>query len=261
MIDARHPDIETLYRCARETNELLPRVRALIPETATTPPSSTGGQRGRRSAAPTPWNDTFALLAYSIADDARRHEAALTLRLSFTAKFRAGTDDITHEVIGRLPVLLDHAREKLPDDDGVEDIARDLTRWPRECRRVLDELREDEQPWTTAPGDLRCPFCDGRLELAPGWSHSPETADVICRSCHDEQGRWRRWAPSIWTGLVVTEAEQYMSVEEAAHMLGISPNAVAARAYRGEWRRVGNGRNTRYDATDVRASKGTDAIA
>lgn len=86
-------------------------------------------------------------------------------------------------------MLIDHA---IAAGHNVTDAAHDLTAWPVRIRAIFDEARPDEQPWTKAPGGLKCPHCERRLELAPGWRDRPENADVVCRSCRDDEGRWYR---------------------------------------------------------------------
>lgn len=191
-----------LYAHARDlTTNLLPRVRALIPHTSNKIDESQIG--GRADVHRIPWNGPAANLALDIAATARRHETALTLLLFQRAKFRGMTDRDVDDAINRLPVLVDHA---VAQDHGenpvVADTVKDLHRWGRQCRRLLDEARDDETPWTKAPGDLRCPWCDNRLELAPGWQHAPEGADVMCRRCVDARGAWLRWPPTAWLAVL-----------------------------------------------------------
>ena len=254
---------------ATETIELLPRVRALIPATGTRPADQQPGRRGRASASPTPWNDAFALLALSIADDARRHESALTLACFGHATYRPATDEITDEVITRLPDLIHHADQTL-DDPGVADIATDLASWPRRLRAALGELRDDELPWTKAPGDLRCPHCDRRLRLAPGWTEQRDasgniSSDVWCLRCRDDDGNHLRWAPSQWTGKVLAAPTTWVTAAEAAALLDLPVSTVRVRAHRQGWRRTGTGKHVRYHRDDALSTSNTtttgDAVA
>jgi len=266
-------DIEDLYTAARDTNTLLPRVMAHVPDTGTVVESQIGSH-GKAPAAPLPWNDTFAMCGYGIRDDARRHETNLTLKLYRKAKFRPGTDEHVREAITRLPILIAHARDTLPDIDqpDVETIARDLAAWPRRCRHVLDELLPDEQPWTKAPGDLCCPYCDHRLELAPGWSQSPANADLVCRRCRTEDGGFQRWAPTQWTGHVLgtdpgptvdEDGVELVTAVEAATRCGVPAGTVRVWDHRGQV--VAVGRNRRgaklYRITDLQQRAERSEIA
>lgn len=242
-------EIETLYEAARDTNTLLPRVMTHIPDTATVVESQIGSH-GKAPAAPLPWNDTFAMCGYSIRDDARRHETNLTLKLYRKARFRPGTDAHVREAITRLPILIAHARDTLPEQDqaDVEVIARDLAGWPRRCRAVLDELLPDEQPWTKAPANLCCPFCEHRLELAPGWSRSPANADLVCRRCKTDDGGFQRWAPTQWTGMVLgtdpgptvdEDGVELVTARQAATRCGVAAGTVRVWDHRGHIVAVG----------------------
>lgn len=190
--------IETLYDHARTLQTLYPRLCAAV----TTP--SDGGTVDPDTPKQTkfvyeiPWNTPAADLKYSIHADARRYETALNVHLFGRAKYRGPSDDNTLAAINRLPVLIDHARAKKVDNHDVTDAERLLASWPRQIRLLFDEALPGEAPWTKAPGDLRCPHCDNRLELQPGWQHHPEQADVICRHCRDDTGQMLRWAPTTW---------------------------------------------------------------
>ena len=52
---------------------------------------------------------------------------------------------------------------------------------------------------------------------------------------------------------------RYITVAHAAKMLETTEAGVKMRASRGKWRRVGTGRDVRYDVDDVRAAAGIDA--
>ncbi|XBH23076.1 hypothetical protein V5R04_07675 [Jonesiaceae bacterium BS-20] len=103
-----------------------------------------------------PWNGPTADSKHSIHADARHYETALIVTLFGRAKFRGLSDDNMLRANGRL---------------------------------LFDEALPGEQPWTEVPGDLRCPHCNNRLELQPGWQHHPEQTDVCCRRCKDESGQ------------------------------------------------------------------------
>lgn len=186
-------DIEKLYTSARElTTDLLPRLAQLIPEKNTIL-ESTIGSHGKHATAPTPWNDTAAMLYYEIHGDARRYESLLTIRLFGTAKYRPGTDEHTTECINRLPVLIAHGEAAgLPDLD-LNDPTHALANWPAQVRRLLDEQRPGEEPTMRVPGDARCPHCSNPLTLAPGWKALEHNATAICRTCRDDNGHNLTW--------------------------------------------------------------------
>ncbi|SNS43459.1 hypothetical protein SAMN06309944_0241 [Micrococcales bacterium KH10] len=196
--------IEQLYQAAREltTTDLLPRLKALIAETSS-PNTSDTHRFKKQPSSPAPWNDAAAGLYYTIHGDARRFETLLSVRLFGRARFRPGADNQTVEAIGRLPVLIAHGYERGLDPDlDLADPTNALLSWPRQIRAMLDAALPGEEPWTTAPGDLRCPHCDNRLHLEPGWTAHPDTADVICRHCRDDNGKHLRWAPTTWVAVL-----------------------------------------------------------
>lgn len=192
-------DIDQLYTTARDLTDLLPRVHALIPHPTNAAVDDTHTGARRTTVHNIPWNTPAASLYFDVHADTRRYETALTLLLWHHAKYRSPSDTDTLDAVARLPVLIDHALNTGHQDHGdVADAARLLPRWARQARAILDETRDDERPWTTAPGDLRCPHCETRLKLAPGWSEHPDSADVHCRTCRDDHGQYLRWPPSAW---------------------------------------------------------------
>lgn len=70
--------------------------------------------------------------------------------------------------------------------------------------------------------------------------------DLVCSHCKDRvpAEQWSRWGAR----------SQWVTVEHAANMLGISETAVRQRASRGNWRRRGEGREVRYRTEDVTAT-------
>ena len=66
---------------------------------------------------------------------------------------------------------------------------------------------------------------------------------LVCTRCGDKVPReqWERWGART----------EWVTVEHAANMLGVSVMAVRQRASRGGWRRRGEGREVRYWAEDV----------
>lgn len=67
---------------------------------------------------------------------------------------------------------------------------------------------------------------------------------IVCDRCgmRVEKAVWERWG----------SRSEWVTVEHAAGMLGVSVAAVKMRASRGKWRRTGTGRDVRYLAEDVR---------
>ncbi|GMA22271.1 hypothetical protein GCM10025864_00300 [Luteimicrobium album] len=198
--------VDELYTTARTLTAaphgLLRRVNALIPHASNTVAESQLG--GRADIHRIPWNGPAANLALDIAAAVRRHESTLTLLLFQQARFRPDGDRQTLDAIGRLPVLVDHA---IASGHGgrppVRDAAHDLTAWARRCRALLDEAHDDEQPWTPAPSALPpCPDCNRRLYLAPGWQYAGDAADVLCRTCRDDDGQPLRWDAGTWLAVL-----------------------------------------------------------
>ncbi|KZM34532.1 hypothetical protein [Oerskovia enterophila] len=234
-------DVEPLYTTARELTQLLPRLAALVaaPSNADRP----DGPTARPDVHRIPWNTPAATTFFDVHADVRTYENALTLLLHGRAKYRAGTDADTLDAISRLPVLIAHALDAGHGDHwDVIDAASALTRWPRLMRAALDEARPDEQPWTKAPGNLVCPHCEHRLELAPGWSDHPEDADLHCRPCTATTGAPVRWAPAQWTPLVPADIDeplidehgvQLVTAREATTMFATSADLLHVWVHRG----------------------------
>jgi len=197
------PPIDALYTAARELTTLYPRLAQLIHETG----NPIDQESGKRQAITysEPWNTPAGQLKHDIHTTIRRYETALTILLFGKATYRGTSDALTITAFTRLATLIDHATTKNTITTDVEDATHLLLSWPRRIRLMLDEPRPGEEPWTKAPGDLRCPHCERRLELQPGWQHHPENADVICRHCRDEEGGWLRWKPGTWL-LVLQQA-------------------------------------------------------
>jgi hypothetical protein len=190
-------DIEALYAAARElTNDLLPRLAALIPDKPTVTESQIGSH-GKALSAPLPWNDRAAMLYYEIHGDVRRYESLLTLRLFGKARFRPGTDAHTDECIGRLPVLIAHGIEKNLDELDLVDVVSALKGWPKQIRSVLDEAKPGEEPWANAPGGLTCPDCAKPLKVIPGGTDIAGI-HLTCRRCTTSEGERRTLTPAQW---------------------------------------------------------------
>lgn len=187
---------EELYATARDlTTDLYPRLHDLVPATTNQVSESQIGKTKGTTKFVIPWNGPAADLHLDIHAACRRHESALTLLLWGKATFRGGPDEITLEVINRLPVLLDHAAAAGHDTPEVDAIARDLISWAVRIRAMLDEARDGEAPWVKAPGGLTCPHCGARLELPPTW-HRLANPDLVCRTCTDEHGKHLTWPAS-----------------------------------------------------------------
>lgn len=74
----------------------------------------------------------------------------------------------------------------------------------------------------------------------------PEVSgELVCNRCGDRvpHETWERWGTRT----------EWVSVEHAANMLGVSVQAVRQRASRRGWKRRGEGREVRYWADDVNA--------
>lgn len=162
----------------------LHRLRALLPEPGT-PTTSESSTSHKVIGSPAPWNDEAAGILFEIHAGARRHERHLRHALGFNPIRRGNTDHQTIAVLTALPELLRaidarHLDSARPD---LERAQRDITRWPRICRRILDDdPGADERPMTRAPGDLKCPECKRRLWLKFGWQHDPAPS-LWCPRC------------------------------------------------------------------------------
>lgn len=87
--------------------------------------------------------------------------------------------------------------------------------------------------------------CTGRYVVT---LDGPDTnGDLVCTICSDRvpQAQWERWGART----------EWVTVEHAANILGVSVQAVRQRASRGGWKRRGEGREVRYWADDVGASQ------
>ena len=212
-------DLDTAVADLTGRDHLYRRLRTLIPQ-QTTILESHIGSRTRYSAAPIPWNTPAAMLYLDIHAAAREHETNLTLLLWNRAKYRGPGDNLTAQAIERLPNLINAA---ITAGQGtrtiVTEAAHDLTAWPTLIRRLLDEARSSETPWTKAPGNLRCTGCGHALYLAPGWQYDAEHADVICRTCRDTDGQHLRWKPSLWLGRLqattTEDPDELITIERA----------------------------------------------
>lgn len=225
MNDRPRATDEDLYAVAHElaTTDLLPRLKALIPNTTTILESQPGGH-GKHVAAPTPWNDPAAALYYEIHADARRYETQLTIRLFHTAKYRPGTDAETINAINRLPVLIAHGRAQGLDPLDLTDPTTALANWPTRIRALLGEPLPDEEPTTPVPGDARCPYCGGKLYLGPGWKTLEQNATAYCRKCRDENGKRYTWPVTERIGQL--QRDELITITTASHRYGVKPSRI-----------------------------------
>lgn len=202
-------DVEMARACVDEligTDRLLERVAALVPEPSGSGPRDRAGrgQGGEKViGSPAPWNDEAAGLVMVIHAGAREVEGNLSWLLFSRLLHRSGSDVHTRRALRNIPDLLAAAAEKFPGHWSIRDGERQLRSWPRQCRALLDEARWGEERWTAAPGGLRCPHCDRRLVLRPGWERESEPP-VWCRGCPvelegDEFARpSRSWPADAW---------------------------------------------------------------
>lgn len=196
-----------LERYAAETVQLLRRVNELIVEAdaSSLGPQPGGGKVSKRSVFPAPWNTPAGHMFTTVAQRARDHEMNLALLVFGAVRYRGTSDDNTFAAIERLPVLITAAvRNDLGRHQYVTAAVASLAGWPARLRAFLDEDPEDgdPQPWTRAPGDLRCPHCKRPLWLRPGWQHEGLGARIYCQRCRDEAGALLSWESSVWLGVL-----------------------------------------------------------
>lgn len=217
---ARHAvDVDNLRACVDEligTDRLLARVAGLLHAERTPGPAEVGkGKGGKKPVAPTPWNDEAAGVLFTVHAGARETEGDLTWLVFSRKLHRSGSDVHTRRALRQIPDLVQVASERFPEHWTVDvrnprSAPRVLASWPRQCRLLLDEARRFEEPWTNAPGSLRCPHCGRRLVLAPGWDREPEPP-VWCRQCpvrldDDDPARVdRSWPATAWLATLNAE--------------------------------------------------------
>lgn len=224
--------IEHLYESAAELRRLLPALAAEIPERGSVADASPGGSPGKRTAAPIPWNEQAAMLFLEIHGDARRYESLLTLRLRGRAVYRGGSDELTIECLGRLPVLVAHGRDVGLDPLDLVDVERALLSWPRQARLLLGVAHPGDEPPTRVPGDARCPDCDRPLVLSPGWrSLEQDSVQALCTSCRDEDDHPLAWPVDRWVGHL--RHDELVTAETARARYGLSASQVRVWKNRG----------------------------
>jgi hypothetical protein len=87
--------------------------------------------------------------------------------------------------------------------------------------------------------------CDGEYAAV---IDGPEVdGDLVCSRCGDRVPRatWERWGART----------EWVTVEHAARLAGVTVAAVKQRAKRGKWRRRGTGRGVQYWAEDVTSER------
>jgi hypothetical protein len=217
-IDVTDLDVDISELTAR--NGYLERILDLIPE----PGSDVVDIRRHTkvTGSPAPWNDEAAGLLFDIHAGARRHDHALRVVLGFHPVQRSGSHQATIDALRALLPLMQLALgiDGLTDTAPLERAARDIRRWPRDARRLLDDdPKADERPHTKAPGDLRCPYCDRRLILKHGWQHE-SAQDIWCLRCpstkSDEfpHGQDLSWPATAWL-LVLQQQDDTRSADGA----------------------------------------------
>lgn len=210
IVQQRGPsvDVDILRACVDEligADRLLARVAGLLYDEAVPGPSELGQAKRavKKPAAPAPWNDEAAGVLFVIHAGAREMEADLSRLLFGRRLSRSGSDAHTRRALLNIPDLVSAAVQRFPGHWVPAGAARQVLSWPRACRLILDEARWGEEPWTRAPGGLRCPHCARRLVLAPGWERE-SSPPVWCRSCPaelegDEYPRpHRSWPAAAW---------------------------------------------------------------
>jgi len=170
------------------------------------------------------WADFMARVLLDEADD-----PTLTIPDSTPARLRLVGDHIT--VLLQIDDPLMVATELGPA--GTLDVLRSTMRHlAHRGERVIQTGRRCQEG-----------ACTGRLV-------SRETSDgaLVCDRDARHVVPWSVW--SSWPRMRV----QWITVEHAARMLGTTVAAVKMRASRGQWRRVGTGRDVRYSVDDVRGA-------
>jgi hypothetical protein len=185
----------------------LPRVTELLEPTNA--PMDTGGHRkgGKRvTGSPAPWNGPAGMLLMDVHAGARQLEDSLTVLAHGhrRAPQRSVSDADTTAALAAVPWLAQLCKDRLPGHSLPRHAARQVYGWALAARRLLDEARPDEVPWTRAPGGLRCPgevqdgrTCDRPLWLAPGATTAVEPP-VYCRWCTDADGNLMSWPWGAW---------------------------------------------------------------
>lgn len=166
----------------------LTRIRRLLPEPGT-PGQSESSTSHKVIGSPAPWNDEAAGILFDVHAGARQHEKRLRVELGFGSLRRGPTDRATRAALFALADLVRAAHTRHLDSarPEVERTARDLNRWARICRRILDDdPNPNDITVTHAPGNLKCPGCGRRLVLKPGWQYE-QSPSLWCLRCPDSR--------------------------------------------------------------------------
>lgn len=187
----------------------LTRIHALIDKPATHVIGDSGQVRTKVIGSPAPWNDEAAGILFEIHAGTRRHENALRRELAFNPIRRGPSDTQTIASLSSLPDLIRAITTRHLDQIPAERAARDITRWPSICRRILDDdPAPHERPNTKAPGGLCCPHCNRRLILKHGWQHATDSQHLWCIRCpttiddDHPRGRDLSWEPAAWIAVL-----------------------------------------------------------
>ncbi len=177
---------------------LLPEPSAMIQE---------GKAHRKISASPPPWRQEAASLLFEIHAAVREHEATLVWLAFSGTRRRSGSDLHTRRAMRELPDLIMVCHDRFPLHNAPHRAAADLLGWPRRARVLFDEIRDDEQQPTKAPGRLFCTYCESRLLIEPGWQHNP-TPHVWCPRCRDSEGQVVSWPADAWLGVLTAPPER-----------------------------------------------------
>lgn len=112
----------------------------------------------------------------------------------------------------------------------------------RDHLKALRKLAQRGQRHVRTGMQCQDPLCVGHYIAALG---ATKEGAIECDKCR-HRVEYQVW--SSWPRARVT----YITIEHAANMSKITVNAVRVRASRGKWRRMGEGRDVRYHADDVR---------
>jgi hypothetical protein len=191
---------------ADDLTRYLPRLQDMLADQPTQ--QDDGSKRRKISGSPAPWNPIAAGILFDIHAGARDLERSLSMLARSHQFQRGGSDEVTVSCLRRIAMLVRQLDSLQSGNSLPKEAAKQLHRWARECRRVLDEQRRGEEKPTTAPGGLRCPtkmhdgqFCDTALVLPPGAANMRAPA-VYCPRCRDEDGQHPSWPWDVWTHVV-----------------------------------------------------------
>ena len=175
-------------------------------------------QYDKVTGSPAPWNNVVGDLIMDIHAGVRRWADKLDDLVGAQRQARGSSTVGTIVALKRIVVRVEQIERMSPAvldvDRAAADATLQLSNWARRCRQQLCELRDYEQPWTRAPGRLRCPnpitdrlpglgTCNAALWLAPGWERQVKPP-VYCRAtrCADEHGAPYEWAFDTWHPIV-----------------------------------------------------------